>query len=867
MQNLIQALVLIIPLAAQECRITPLSPAQPANRIEDNERATESQTFQTNALAVSPSNRVHFFDSAFRIRRIEADGRVRTLAGSRMRDEIVPGPALQSPMQNVGQIVFSPAGVLHFSSGGRVFRLTGETIELVAGSGRPGFNGEEGVAADVNLGGIVHMWFAADGSLYLIDGYNRVRRVTPDGRLRTFAGSTRAAAAAGFTGDNGPAAEASLSNPRQVFPLPNGDVWIKDLGGRHLRAVTSDGVIRTINQNFDASINIISLANGNPAAATANRVFPFNARGDVDPGSRPFAPFTGTPLAVGPDSALYFSGGARPEQRNPLVRLTGTTETVVAGGPVAPIVPGQAAPFGTWSSRTNSLFYPTSIDGKAGIVEARAGQAPRFVAGGGTEINEADGKPATQLTIFGISSFTIDGDGRLIIADTFRRRILVVGVDGNTTVLKTQGGDPVVFAPTGTFATLQRLTSDNAGNIYWFRDGATPAGGFFQANINVWNRSTQSVSSYAIPGLSALSRLEDGTPIAIAGNSATFRSVFRLDPAGLGPQITALTNLPLVSVTRWNDTPYFVASSRLFRGNPGELEFFNEPFLATSAAFTPDFVLNANGEIVVHSADGGFYRIDNREACRWAPQPRIATRAIVNAASFADGGVVSPRQLVTVFGSGLGPVEGQSVIRDGLGRATGQGAPWPAITFGLFTGTIPFATVGGTNLPVVYSSDTQLTLMAPATVPPGNLYLVYFGWNGLTLIQPEPIRVQPAVPGLFDAALNQDGTRNSPSNGAAPNTVLQLFATGLGAIDVTVPLGDVNPADPPANATQPVSVTIGGKDADVLFAGGAPGQLGGVYQINIRVPEGLPSGLHPVTLTVGEQSTATKQSIRFAVRN
>ena len=50
---------------------------------------------------------------------------------------------------------------------------------------------------------------------------------------------------------------------------------------------------------------------------------------------------------------------------------------------------------------------------------------------------------------------------------------------------------------------------------------------------------------------------------------------------------------------------------------------------------------------------------------------------------------------------------------------------------------------------------------------------------------------------------------------------------------------------------------IGGRDAVVEFAGGAPGLLGGVYQVNVQVPEGLTAGRHPVVVTVAGQSSKT----------
>ena len=281
---------------AQECRLTAVTPAQPANKVEEGERAVESQTFQTNALALSPTGQIHFFDAASRIRRLEASGRLTTLAGTGTRAEVIlDGPAVRTALANVGQIAFSPAGVLYFFSTvngvSRVSRVVNGNIELVAGSARPGFSGESGPALDVGLGTMLQIAFEHSGALLLIDGYARVRRLE-GAVLRTIAGSTRPAAATGFTGDNGPAVEASLNSPRQLFPFRDGSLWIKDLTGRHLRLLTPDGIIRTINANFETTLNLIPMPDGSPAGAVANRVYPVRSNGALDAAltSNPFPP-------------------------------------------------------------------------------------------------------------------------------------------------------------------------------------------------------------------------------------------------------------------------------------------------------------------------------------------------------------------------------------------------------------------------------------------------------------------------------------------------------------------------------------------------------------------------------------------------
>ena len=224
--------------------------------------------------------------------------------------------------------------------------------------------------------------------------------------------------------------------------------------------------------------------------------------------------------------------------------------------------------------------------------------------------------------------------------------------------------------------------------------------------------------------------------------------------------------------------------------------------------------------------------------------------------------------MITFFGTGLGPVDGQGFVLDGALRATGQPAPFPTLTLGNFAGVNPNATVAGTALPVIYSNDTQVTTQAPIANPASNSYLLYFGWNGLTLIQPRTVRTVAATPGLFAdgpnaAALNEDGSRNTAATPAAAGSIVQFFGTGLGAIDGTLALGDFFSPDVPVLTINPVAIGIGGASAEVVFSGGAPGQIGGVYQINARIPAGLAPGAQPVEITVAGQDA---KPVRIFVR-
>ena len=94
-----------------------------------------------------------------------------------------------------------------------------------------------------------------------------------------------------------------------------------------------------------------------------------------------------------------------------------------------------------------------------------------------------------------------------------------------------------------------------------------------------------------------------------------------------------------------------------------------------------------------------------------------------------------------------------------------------------------------------------------------------------------------------------------------------LYATGEGETNPSGVDGRLSEFDSIEDfpcSLQAVKVSIGGQDADVLFAAGAPGFLAGWMQRNVRVPAGVQPGASvPVVLSV---DTSASPSVRVAVR-
>jgi len=237
----------------------------------------------------------------------------------------------------------------------------------------------------------------------------------------------------------------------------------------------------------------------------------------------------------------------------------------------------------------------------------------------------------------------------------------------------------------------------------------------------------------------------------------------------------------------------------------------------------------------------------------------ISAGGIINAASYI-GGAVAPGEVVTIFGSGLGPAALVSLQLDGRGYVS--------------------TSLGGTELffdgvpaPLIYAKSDQVSGIVPYELTGRSSARVHVSFEGQSS-NSVAVAVVEAAPGVFTAdssgrgpgaIVNQDGTLNAAENPAPVGSIVFLYATGEGQ---TIP-GGVNgkPGDSPAPQPilQPVTASVGGVGAAVLYSGGVPGLVAGVIQVNLKIPEGIAaSSTSPIVLTFGNKST--QPGVTIAVR-
>jgi uncharacterized protein (TIGR03437 family) len=237
------------------------------------------------------------------------------------------------------------------------------------------------------------------------------------------------------------------------------------------------------------------------------------------------------------------------------------------------------------------------------------------------------------------------------------------------------------------------------------------------------------------------------------------------------------------------------------------------------------------------------------------PAPLFSSSSVTNAASFLAGSV-APGEIVSIFGSNLGPEQGVAGGLDQSGRVVTR----------LGGVTVTF---NGLPAPLYFASAGQLNAQVPIDLAgaPNALVLVQ---RAQAVSSPTVVAVGPARPGLFTVpptsaavVVNQDGTLNSGSNPAPRGTFVTLFGTGQGQVDPALATGQLAGLTL-SRVVAPVSVTIGGRQATVSFAGMAPG-FAGLLQINALVP--AESGTGPQTpLELSIDGVATGQNATMAVQ-
>ena len=169
-------------------------------------------------------------------------------------------------------------------------------------------------------------------------------------------------------------------------------------------------------------------------------------------------------------------------------------------------------------------------------------------------------------------------------------------------------------------------------------------------------------------------------------------------------------------------------------------------------------------------------------------------------------GTVAPGEFLSIYGAGLGP-------------AAGGGTQ---------------VSIDGILAPMLYASANQINVLVPYEIQAGKQVNIQITTDAGSA-QTGPLQVVPAQPGMF-VVLNADGSVNSASQAAAPESVITIFVSGAGALNVSLPDGTIagSPAPIPAlpvlvdiSYTLPSTLVpiLGEETVTPDYAGGVPGTV------------------------------------------
>jgi uncharacterized protein (TIGR03437 family) len=212
---------------------------------------------------------------------------------------------------------------------------------------------------------------------------------------------------------------------------------------------------------------------------------------------------------------------------------------------------------------------------------------------------------------------------------------------------------------------------------------------------------------------------------------------------------------------------------------------------------------------------------------------------VASSANNVSSGTIAPGELLSLYGSGIGP----------------QSPAGGVVVGGAFTTSLSGYQVlfNGVPAPLLYAGPNQFNVVAPAAIANqqtadieilGAPAPVSFPKVFVAVARPQIFSQERTfVPqfsnvtetAIYAIAYNQDGTLNNDTNPAPRDSVVTLWATGTGLADNPLPDGAISTSAAVVNLPVVVS-TASGAPLEVSYAGQAPGAIQGLTQINFRIP-------------------------------
>ena len=218
------------------------------NYLGDGGPATAAIFHNPNAVCADAAGNVYITDLENNVvRKVNAAGIINTIVGNSVPGYSGDGgPATNAQLSGPVSVKTDHAGNVYISelNNGCIRKVnTSGIITTIAGNGTTGYSGDGGPATDATLNHPCGFFIDGSGNIYIADALNNcIRMINASGIISTIAGS----ATSGYSGDGGPATAALLYGPIDITGDREGNLYVADNENNAVRKINTSGIITTV---------------------------------------------------------------------------------------------------------------------------------------------------------------------------------------------------------------------------------------------------------------------------------------------------------------------------------------------------------------------------------------------------------------------------------------------------------------------------------------------------------------------------------------------------------------------------------------------------------------------------------------------
>lgn len=460
-----------------------------------------------NLVTADTQGNIYFIDQDTLVMKISAQGNISRFAGNGIRGYSGDGgPAVNASVNGPSGIFADAAGnvFLADTANFRIRKIDGNgQITTIAGNGQSGYTPNGAVAVNASIGSSYSVAEDSAGNIYFADAQNNViGKVDTHGILTTAAGTP---GKSGYTGDNGPATSATLNSPLSVTVDPSNNIVIADTTNNVIRVVNTSGTIRTlagtgkpgyqgdngpaasaylyqpwtVSADFQGNILFVDYdndvirriaTNGTITTVAGNGKVGLGANNVPATSSPLYYPFSVAAESTGSFLIADFSNNVirRVTTAGLIVTVAGDGSKVISPNGVAATSAVLASPTKVAFDQSGNLLIADWNNHLVERVNISTG-ALAAIAGIGRSAYTGDNVPAVSSALNFPQGLTVDGSGNIYISDAFNFRIRKVSTSGIITTIAGTGqsgyqGDGGL-ATAALLSVPQGLRFDAAGDL------------------------------------------------------------------------------------------------------------------------------------------------------------------------------------------------------------------------------------------------------------------------------------------------------------------------------------------------------------------------------------------------------------------